>query len=92
MMHASCRHLAAAMLAGLLATAPATAMADRSCAGGAVSMPQAIEIAQGAGLVRVEEVECDDGLWEVEGWTAAGREIEVEIDPRSGRIVKVDRD
>jgi hypothetical protein len=73
-----------------LASVPARA--DRSCSAGSVTIPQAIEIAREAGLVRVKKVECDDGLWEVEGWTEAGREIEVEIDPRTGRIVKVERD
>lgn len=76
---------------GLALTAAATpALADRCI--GPVSAEEAIRIARTAGLVRVTEVECDDGTWEVEGRDAAGREIEVEVDPRSGRIIKVERD
>lgn len=92
MLHPSFRRIVPAALAGLIAAAPTAALADRSCSSGTVTIPQAIEIAQGAGLVREKEVECDDGLWEVEGWTASGHEIEVEIDPRTGRIVTVDHD
>jgi uncharacterized membrane protein YkoI len=40
----------------------------------------------------VEEVDRDDGKWEVEGKDASGREIEVDIDARSGKVVKVERD
>lgn len=76
---------------GLALTAAATpALADRCI--GPVSAEEAIRIARTAGLARVKEVECDDGKWEVEGYDAAGREIEVEVDPRSGRILKVERD
>jgi uncharacterized membrane protein YkoI len=81
-----------AMLAiglGILGTAT-PALADR-CAG-PISAEEAIRIARTAGLVRVTQLECDDGKWEVEGRDAAGREIEVEVDPRTGAIIKVERD
>lgn len=81
----------AVLAIGLGVTTTATpAMADRCI--GPVSAEEAIRIARTAGLVRVTELECDDGKWEVEGRDAAGREIEVEVDPRTGRIIKVDRD
>ena len=44
------------------------------------------------GIVRLEEVELDDGIWEVEGKDAYGQEIEMEVDARSGRILKMKRD
>jgi uncharacterized membrane protein YkoI len=51
-----------------------------------------VRIARTTGLVRVEEVDCDDSKWEVEGRDARGREIEVEVSARTGRILDVDRD
>lgn len=82
--------------AGLLAigiaplAAAGPAFADR-CSG-PVTVEEAIRIARGAGVASVEEVECDDGRWEVEGRDARGREIEVDIDARTGRVIKVERD
>jgi hypothetical protein len=82
------------LLLGLaLAVAPASApRADDDCRGGGITAEQAIEIARTAGLVRLEKVDCDDDEWEVEGWDAGGREIEVEIHRRSGRVREVERD
>ncbi len=82
-------------LVALIASLPALttpAMADDDRCRGAVSAEDAIRIARTAGLVRVEEVDCDDRKWEVEGRDARGREIEVEISARTGRILDVDRD
>lgn len=72
-----------------VALAGGPALADDWC--GPVTAEQAVAIARSVGLVRVTEVECDDGEWEVEGHDASGREIEVEIDSRTGRIKEVDR-
>ena len=44
------------------------------------------------GIVNIEEVELDDGIWEVEGEDASGHEIEMKVDARSGQIVKLKRD
>ncbi len=44
------------------------------------------------GIVHLEEVELDDGVWKVEGEDEYGQEIEMEVDARSGRIVKMKRD
>jgi len=80
-------------LAALAACLGGPALADRAdrCRG-PVTAERAIQIAREAGVATVREVECDDGVWEVDGRDAAGREIEVEIDPQSGRVLKVDRD
>ena len=67
---------------------PAAAEADR-CRG-PISAEGAI--AREAGLAQVTSVECDDGSWEVEGRDAGGRKMEVEINPRSGRILDIEYD
>jgi uncharacterized membrane protein YkoI len=44
------------------------------------------------GIVKIEEVELDDGIWEIEGWDAGGHEIEMKVDAFSGEILKLKRD
>jgi uncharacterized membrane protein YkoI len=85
---------AALSFCGALIALPAAgpARADDDCRGGGISRAQAIHIARSLGMVRVQEVECDDDEWEVEGRDPAGREMEVEIDRRTGRVIEVERD
>lgn len=45
-----------------------------------------------AGMVRVTEVERDDGEIEVEGYDRYGREMEVKMDARGQRILSIDVD
>ena len=40
------------------------------------------------GVAHVRESRLRRGVWKVEGHTADGREIEVEIDAHSGEVVK----
>ncbi len=54
----------------------------------AISQERAVEIAREQGVASVREVEMDDGNWKVEGSTAEGRRIEVEINPDTGAVVK----
>ena len=49
-------------------------------------------IAFAKGIVQIEQVELDDGVWEVEGIDASGQEIEMKIEARSGQIIKLERD
>jgi len=44
------------------------------------------------GIVKIKEVELDDGIWEVEGYDSGGHEIEMKVDAASGAIVKLERD
>jgi uncharacterized membrane protein YkoI len=87
---------AAAFATLFLAAMPAMAQnppaaSARDCQGG-IDLTRAAEIGREAGVIQVSKVECDDGKWEVEGRDAQGREIEVEVDPRDGRVLKTDRD
>jgi uncharacterized membrane protein YkoI len=56
-----------------------------------IPLGRAVEIARTQGLVRATEVVCDEHAWDIEGLDASGREIAVEIDPRSGRVLRVVR-
>lgn len=89
------RALALALAFAISATslaAPAYARRgdDRPPAAGevAVSREKAIDIAKARGMTRLHEVKFDDGLWEIEGWTANGDKIEFDIHPQTGAIVK----
>ncbi len=46
------------------------------------------------GIVKLEEIELKrrKGIWKVEGEDAYGEEIEMEVDARTGRIIKMKRD
>jgi uncharacterized membrane protein YkoI len=37
--------------------------------------------------LRIEEIEMDDGVYEVEGRDSKGREVELKIHPRTGKVV-----
>jgi uncharacterized membrane protein YkoI len=58
---------------------------------GEITADQAVEIARKQGLVNVKEIERDDRRWEVEGTDENGREIEVEVDLRTGEVIDVER-
>lgn len=77
--------LAAIALAAPFALAQGTA-ADL------LSREQAIEIAGKQGMAHVLEAELDDGEWEIEGCSADGRELEIDLHSRTGDILKYDLD
>jgi uncharacterized membrane protein YkoI len=60
--------------------------------GGGISMDEARRIALQYGIVKIEDIELDDGNWEIEGRDISGREREIEIDARSGKIIKIETD
>jgi len=58
-----------------------------------ITHTKAVEIAKANGLVTLREVDLEDNAeWKVEGRDAEGREIEVELSARDGKVSKVDRD
>ncbi len=80
-----------AAIASLSLGSSALAQDDDRPQRGAVSREQAMEIARGYGIVRFEEVERDDGGWEIEGTDRRGREVEITIN-RQGRVTSVQRE
>jgi uncharacterized membrane protein YkoI len=53
---------------------------------------QARQIAAERGVVKIHEIEQDDGKWEIEGREKDGREIEIDIHGQTGEVVKFERD
>ncbi|MDP3410655.1 PepSY domain-containing protein [Bosea sp. (in: a-proteobacteria)] len=58
----------------------------------AISMDDARRIANDNGMVRVEQIELDDGKWEIEGRDAVGAEIEIDLRATDGMVIKMERD
>lgn len=58
---------------------------------GPMPVPNA-QVLKRAGMVRVVEVERDDGKIEVEGYDARGRELDITMDARGQRVLSIDRD
>ena len=56
-----------------------------------VNIEQVRQMAFEKGIVKIEEVELDDGLWEVEGYDDSGHEIEMKVEAATGAIVKLSR-
>jgi hypothetical protein len=77
-------------------TIPAFLALSLALAAPASAQPVTIEdvrgIAFAKGIVQIDQVELDDGVWEVEGVDASGQEIEMKIEAGSGQIIKLERD
>ena len=67
------------------ATLPAAAAAGR------LSIEDVRAMAFDKGFATIREIELDDGVWEVEGRDGSGHKVEMEVDARSGQIVKMRR-
>ena len=60
--------------------------------GYAINHAEAIRIAKTSGVVTVREIDLEDNHeWKVEGRDADGREIEVELSARDGKVREVER-
>jgi hypothetical protein len=57
-----------------------------------VSIDDVRAMAFDKGIVKIKEVELDDGIWEVKGFDSTGHKIKMEIEAWSGVIVKLKRD
>ena len=80
------RALLAMTLATGLAASPALTQQFK------VSEQQARQIASDRGVVKITEIEQDDGKWEIEGRDKDGRKVEIDIHGQSGEVVKFERD
>lgn len=60
--------------------------------GGFLSADDAGLIARDYGVAKIQQIELDDGIWEVDGRDARGGEFDVEIDAATGAVVKIERD
>ncbi len=76
--------------AAVLALAPAAAIADDDRAPTPEERAQIEQVLRAEGYTRWDEIELDDGVWEVDDAIGAdGREYDLELD-RNFRIIKID--
>ncbi len=80
-----------AAAAAIAVTATAAVAQDWRYGGPGIGQYEAVAIARANGVVRIHDVEREDGGWEVEGRDRRGRDIEIEIDNR-GRVTEIERD
>ncbi len=83
--------ISAALIAAAL-VAPVPFALAQGTTSDLLSREQAIEIASKQGMAHVKEIELDDGEWEIEGCSADGRELEIDLHSRTGDILKYDLD
>lgn len=82
-----------ALAAAALALAAAPALADDDRAPTAAERAAIETVLRQAGFVSWDEIELDDGLWEVDdARTAEGREYDLKLRPGSLEIVRRDPD
>lgn len=77
--------------------APAAFLVAFAFAAPAIAQPVASadlarRIAMSQGMVTVEEIEQDDGIWAVEGRDIDGYDMDVDIDAATGRILAIKAD
>jgi uncharacterized membrane protein YkoI len=70
-------------------TLAATSLASAQRAEPEVSIEQAVQIARDNGVTLIDDIELDDGLWEIDGYTDDS-ELELDISAQSGEIVNRD--
>jgi uncharacterized membrane protein YkoI len=80
------RALAPAFTLAALFAVPAFAQTPAPATG----IEKALRIARDNGVAQVTKIELDDGKWEVEGMNASQREIEIDIDPATGKVLKTE--
>lgn len=54
----------------------------------ALTVAQIVQKLEGMGYTAIEEIEKDDGVWEVEATNASGTHVELDIDPVDGRVLR----
>ncbi|AMJ60607.1 hypothetical protein AXW83_10160 [Bosea sp. PAMC 26642] len=79
--------LAMSGLAGAQAPAPI-----RPDALPAISMDQARRIAADNGMMRVDDIKLDNGVWDVDGRDGTGAEMELKVRATDGTVIKVERE
>lgn len=65
---------------------------DSQSAAGFLSAAAVLDQLGKQGYTAFTDVELDDGKYELEGRDASGRKVEIDVDARTGTILKVEQD
>ena len=60
-------------------------------AGRRVNIDEVRDMAFARGIELIEEIELDDGIWEIEGRDATGHKIKMDVEADSGEVVRMKR-
>ena len=87
LIHASSIATGSAVLiaASAFAQQPTAAQPDLNAA-------QIIQKLQALGYTAIEDIEKDDGVWEVEATSPSGARVDLTLDLKDGRILREERD
>jgi hypothetical protein len=77
---------------GLAASAPALFAQSQTATNAELDAKQIITKLESAGYTHIQDIEKDDGVWEVEATNTAGERVELEVDPVSGNVVREEPD
>jgi len=81
------RTSALAFILGL--TAAGSASAQQAAAPAAeLTVAQIVQKLESLGYTAIEDIEKDDGVWEVEATSANGTRVELDVDPTDGRVLR----
>lgn len=70
----------------LLATALALGATGAALAQDALTAPQVRTQLESQGYTKVKDLEFKDGMWKAEATSANGKDVDVRLDPRTGRV------
>ena len=57
-----------------------------------LTLVQVVQKLEALGYTAIEDVEKDDGVWEAEATAPNGKRVELDLDPKDGRIIKEEPD
>ena len=77
---------------GLAVSAPALVVQAQNATSAELDAKQIIAKLEAAGYTRIQDVEKDDGIWEVEATNSAGERVELDVDPVSGNVLREEPD
>jgi len=80
--------LSAIAIASFIALA-APALADSGSGG---SVQRAVSTARAFGMIGFNQIQFYDGKWEIEGRDPRGKSMRMDVDARTGAVLKLDRD
>ena len=89
--HTIRRRSAALLGAALLIGAPAVAFGQAASAPGTLPANIASSLAA-AGYTAIHDVELDDGVWELEATSPAGKPVDLKVDPNTGKVLHEEPD
>lgn len=75
-----------------IASASGIALAQQPEMAADLSVVQIVQKLESLGYTAIEDIEKDDGVWEVEATSPNGTRVELDLDLKDGRVLSEERD